>query len=193
MLTHGKIYRKSFIDSHNITYADTYRYNEDAYFNYQFYPYIYGNQQYKEYVLNFSFYQFLNNQTSISRRIDDEGDAFEKAVKSNTYSWLDSYFFNTIPVLDNFTQEERQKYYYFLLPALVYMVRSMNWIETSADCPSTHRDLYHQFLSEWRRLFNDEPLWENYYCIEEFYLEKRLYLTADDFFKVIDRVHNKHL
>ena len=116
MITHGKIYRKSFIDKHNITYSDTYRYNEDAYFNYQFYPYLYGNKKYKEIIIDFCFYKFLNNKSSISRRIDEEGDAFDKAVRNNTKAWIDSYFFNTIPILNTFTEDERQEYYHFILP-----------------------------------------------------------------------------
>ena len=191
MITHGKIYRKSFIDEHGITYSDDYRYNEDAYFNFQFYPYIYGNKTYSELTLDFSFYKFLNNRSSISRRIDEEGDAFDKAIKNNTYSWMDSYFFNTIPVLDTFTQEERQDYYKFILPVFVYMVRNMNWIEETDGFNADQLATYIKFFEEWRRLFNDETILENHYCIEEFYLEKRLYLTDKDFFNVIDRVHTK--
>jgi glycosyltransferase involved in cell wall biosynthesis len=193
MITHGKIYRKSFIDEHNITYSDEYRYNEDAYFNFQFYPYIYGSKTHKELVLDFSFYKFLNNRTSISRRIDEEGDAFDKAIKNNTYSWFDSYFFNTIPTLETFTQEERQNYYKFILPVFVYMVRNMNWIEETEGFSQEQLAIYIKFFEEWRRLFNDETILENHYCIEEFYLEKRLYLIDKDFFNVIDRVHEKHV
>lgn len=193
MITHGKIYRKSFIDEHNITYSDHYRYNEDAYFNFQFYPYIYGNHQYKEINLNFCFYKFRNNKSSISRRTDEEGDAFDKAIRNNTYSWMDSYFFNTIPVLNTFTQEERQNYYKFILPVFVYMVRNMNWIEEHDGFSQEQKEIYLWFFHEWRRLFNDERILENHYCIEEFYLERRLYLTDKDFFNVIDRVHSKQL
>lgn len=193
MITHGKIYRKSFIDEHNITYSDEYRYNEDAYFNFQFYPYIYGSKTHKELVLDFSFYKFLNNRTSISRRIDEEGDAFDKAIKNNTYSWFDSYFFNTISTLETFTQEQRQEYYKFILPVFVYMVRNMNWIEETDGFSQEQLAIYIKFFEEWRRLFNDETILENHYCIEEFYLEKRLYTKPYDFFNVIDRVRDKHV
>lgn len=191
MITHGKIYRKSFIDEHNITYSDFYRYNEDAYFNFQFYPYIYGSKTHRELRLNFSFYQFLNNKESISRREDEEGDAFDKAVRNNTYSWIDSYFFNTIPILDTFTQEERQNYYEFILPVFCYIVRGMNWIEDNDGFSQEQLDTYNRFFNEWRRLFKDNRILENHYCVEEFYLEKRLYLTNNNFFNVLDRVHLK--
>lgn len=193
MITHGKIYRKSFIDEHNITYSDSYKYNEDAYFNYQFYPYIYGSNEYKEIVLNFCFYKFLNNKSSISRRVDEEGDAFDKAIRNNTYSWIDSYFFNTIPVLDTFTQEERQKYYEFILPVFIYIVRNMNWIEDNDGFNEEQLNIYNRFFNEWKRLFEDNLILENYFCVEEFYLEKRLYITDRDFFNVLNRVRNKQV
>ena len=193
MITHGKIYRKSFIDKHNITYSDTYRYNEDAYFNYQFYPYLYGNKKYKEIIIDFCFYKFLNNRSSISRRIDEEGDAFDKAVRNNTKAWIDSYFFNTIPVLNTFTEDERQEYYHFILPVFVYIVRGLNWIEDNDGFNEEQLEVCNQFFNEWRRLFKDDLILENHYCVEEFYLERRLYLTDKDFFNVLDRVHNKRL
>lgn len=193
MITHGKIYRKSFIDKHNITYSDTYRYNEDAYFNYQFYPYLYGNKKYKEIIIDFCFYKFLNNKSSISRRIDEEGDAFDKAVRNNTKAWIDSYFFNTIPVLNTFTEDERQEYYHFILPVFVYIVRGLNWIEDNDGFNEEQLEVCNQFFNEWRRLFKDDLILENHYCVEEFYLERRLYLTDKDFFNVLDRVHNKRL
>ena len=193
MITHGKIYRKSFIDKHNITYSDTYRYNEDAYFNYQFYPYLYGNKKYKEIIIDFCFYKFLNNRNSISRRIDEEGDAFDKAVRNNTKAWIDSYFFNTIPVLNTFTEDERQEYYHFILPVFVYIVRGLNWIEDNDGFNEEQLEVCNQFFNEWRRLFKDDLILENHYCVEEFYLERRLYLTDKDFFNVLDRVHNKRL
>ena len=193
MITHGKIYRKSFIDKHNITYSDTYRYNEDAYFNYQFYPYLYGNKKYKEIIIDFCFYKFLNNKSSISRRIDEEGDAFDKAVRNNTKAWIDSYFFNTIPILNTFTEDERQEYYHFILPVFVYIVRGLNWIEDNDGFNEEQLEVCNQFFNEWRRLFKDDLILENHYCVEEFYLERRLYLTDKDFFNVLDRVHNKKL
>ena len=193
MITHGKIYRKSFIDKHNITYSDTYRYNEDAYFNYQFYPYLYGNKKYKEIIIDFCFYKFLNNKSSISRRIDEEGDAFDKAVRNNTKAWIDSYFFNTIPILNTFTEDERQEYYHFILPVFVYIVRGLNWIEDNDGFNEEQLEVCNQFFNEWRRLFKDDLILENHYCVEEFYLERRLYLTDKDFFNVLDRVHNKRL
>lgn len=193
MITHGKIYRKSFIDEHNITYSDSYRYNEDAYFNYQFYPYIYGSKEYKEIVLDFCFYKFLNNKSSISRRVDEEGDAFDKAIRNNTYSWMDSYFFNTIPILDTLTQDERQDYYEFLLPVLVYIVRSMNWIEDADGFSEEQLEIYNRFFNEWKRLFEPNLVLENYFCVDEFYLERRLYITDRDFFRVLDRVHLKQV
>ena len=193
MITHGKIYRKSFIDKHNITYSDTYRYNEDAYFNYQFYPYLYGNKKYKEIIIDFCFYKFLNNRSSISRRIDEEGDAFDKAVRNNTKAWIDSYFFNTIPILNTFTEDERQEYYHFILPVFVYIVRGLNWIEDNDGFNEEQLEVCNQFFNEWRRLFKDDLILENHYCVEEFYLERRLYLTDKDFFNVLDRVHNKRL
>jgi hypothetical protein len=67
----------------------------------------------------------------------------------------------------------------------------MNWIEEFDGFNDEQLNTYHKFFNEWRRLFNDELILENHYCIEEFYLEKRLYLTASDFFNVIDRVHQK--
>ena len=193
MITHGKIYRKSFIDKHNITYSDTYRYNEDAYFNYQFYPYLYGNKKYKEIIIDFCFYKFLNNKSSISRRIDEEGDAFDKAVRNNTKAWIDSYFFNTIPILNTFTEDERQEYYHFILPVFIYIVRGLNWIEDNDGFNEEQLEVCNQFFNEWRRLFKDDLILENHYCVEEFYLERRLYLTDKDFFNVLDRVHNKRL
>ena len=193
MITHGKIYRKSFIDEHNITYSDNYRYNEDAYFNYQFYPYIYGSKKYKEIVLDFCFYKFLNNKSSISRRVDEEGDAFDKAIRNNTYSWMDSYFFNTIPILDTLTQEQRQDYYEFLLPVLIYIVRSMNWIEDADGFSEEQLEIYNRFFNEWKRLFEPNLVLENHFCVDEFYLERRLYITDRDFFRVLDRVHLKQV
>ena len=193
MITHGKIYRKSFIDKHNITYSDTYRYNEDAYFNYQFYPYLYGNKKYKEIIIDFCFYKFLNNRSSISRRIDEEGDVFDKAVRNNTKAWIDSYFFNTIPILNTFTEDERQEYYHFILPVFVYIVRGLNWIEDNDGFNEEQLEVCNQFFNEWRRLFKDDLILENHYCVEEFYRERRLYLTDKDFFNVLDRVHNKRL
>ena len=82
-------------------------------------------------------------------------------------------------------------YYKFILPVFVYMVRNMNWIEETDGFNADQLATYMKFFEEWRRLFNDETILENHYCIEEFYLEKRLYLTDKDFFNVIDRVHTK--
>lgn len=193
MITHGKIYRKSFIDDHNFTYSTKYRYNEDVFFNYQFYPYLYGNKKYKEIKINFCFYKFLNNKSSISRRIDEEGDAFDRACRRNTYSWVDSYFFNSIPTLDTFSQEERDNYYEFILPSLIYIIRGMNWIEDNDGLNEEQLEIYNKFFSEWRRLFTPNPVLEYYYCVEEFYLQKDLFLTEENFFHVLDRVKNKQV
>ena len=67
----------------------------------------------------------------------------------------------------------------------------MNWIEDNDGLSQEQLDAYNRFFNEWRRLFEDNRILENHYCVEEFYLERRLYLTDHDFFIVLNRVHLK--